>query len=151
MWDRMNTHGKKTLSLINLTLQHDQEVAKASYERKCAVLNDKGWLNDCGNYALCSSSSQCGSLLTGTTQCTVQSGTGPGRYCALCYLSDQAGRLTPRTTQFAIGASPVQTLHNSRSQGRGLEMPYCAVHASECETKKGEPISVHGECENRNI
>lgn len=36
-----------------------------------------------------------------------------------------------------MGASPKEDLHNSRSQGRGLELPDCTVRAIKCEVRAG--------------
>lgn len=42
MWDIMDTHGKKTLSLTNLTSQHDQAATRASDEMKYIILTNRG-------------------------------------------------------------------------------------------------------------
>lgn len=75
--------------------------------------------------------------MTGTAQWTVCSKIGPGRDYALHSLSDQARRLAPRTVQCIVGAGPGHDLHNSKSQGKGLELSGCAVHASEYEIWAG--------------
>ena len=42
LWDRKDTHGKKTLALANLNSQHDQEATKESDERDYVVFTDRG-------------------------------------------------------------------------------------------------------------
>jgi len=71
------------------------------------------------------------------------------RDCGLCNPSGQARRLAPRNMQCAIGAKPRQDLHNSISQGRGLEIPNCTVHVVKCEIWARRPRSAHGECEKK--
>lgn len=68
---------------------------------------------------------------------------------ALCILNGQARRLAPRIFQCIVGASQGQSLYNSKSQGKGLELPDYIVHAMKCGIRARGPRSTHGEYEKK--